>query len=62
MGAAFALFEMKLVLFRIVSSLEMSLVNSRPIRLTRRGITVAPSDRLRMRVMGSRRNDAKVDG
>ncbi|HEY9695935.1 MAG TPA: cytochrome P450 [Trichocoleus sp.] len=55
-GAAFALFEMKLVLFGIVSSLELSLVNSSPIRPMRRGITVAPSDNLRMKVTGIRRS------
>jgi len=58
-GAAFALFEMKLVLFEILSRLELSLVNSRPIRPTRRGITVAPSEHLRMKVTGIR-NDASV--
>lgn len=53
-GAAFALFEMKLVLFQLVSRIEMSLVNSAPIRPIRRGITLAPSDRLRMKVTGMR--------
>ncbi|MBW4420733.1 MAG: cytochrome P450 [Myxacorys californica WJT36-NPBG1] len=53
-GAAFALFEMKLVLYGFISSLEMTLADSRPIRPTRRGITVAPSDRLRIRVTGLR--------
>ncbi len=54
-GAAFALFEMKLVLFEFLSSLELSLLHSRPIRPIRRGLTVAPSDHLRMRVTGIRR-------
>lgn len=54
-GAAFALFEMKLVLFEFLSSLELSLLNSRPIRPIRRGLTIAPSNHLRMRVMGIRR-------
>ena len=48
-GSAFALYEMKLVLFQLVSNLEMSLVNSKPVRPTRRGLTVAPSDGLRMK-------------
>jgi len=34
-------------------------LNSRPIRPMRRGITVAPSERLRMRVTGIR-NDARL--
>jgi cytochrome P450 family 110 len=53
-GSAFALYEMKLVLFQLVSSLEMSLVNPKPIRPIRRGLTVAPSDRLRMKITGKR--------
>ncbi|WP_088893777.1 cytochrome P450 [Leptolyngbya ohadii] len=53
-GAAFALFEMKLVLFQMVSRFQMSLVNAAPIRPIRRGLTVAPSDRLRMKVTGVR--------
>jgi cytochrome P450 len=56
-GAAFALFEMKLVLFQMVSHFQMSLVNSKPIRPIRRGITVAPSDRLRMKVTGVRHDN-----
>ncbi|MBM0745297.1 cytochrome P450 (plasmid) [Phormidium sp. CLA17] len=53
-GAAFALFEMKLVLFKVLSRLEFSLVDSRLIRPIRRGITVAPSNHLRMKVIGIR--------
>ncbi|HEY9878070.1 MAG TPA: cytochrome P450 [Leptolyngbyaceae cyanobacterium] len=53
-GSAFALFEMKLVLFQVLSSLEVKIVNSRPLRPTRRGLTVAPSDRFRMQVTGIR--------
>jgi cytochrome P450 len=53
-GAAFALFEMKLVLYGIMSKFELSLVNSRPVRPIRRGITVAPSDHLSLRVTGMR--------
>lgn len=54
-GSAFALFEMKLVLFQLLSNLEIGIVNSKPIQPIRRGLTVAPSDRLRMRVTGSHR-------
>jgi cytochrome P450 len=53
-GSAFALFEMKLVLFELVSQLELALVNPKPIRPIRRGLTVAPSDRLRLRITGTR--------
>ena len=41
-GAAFALFEMKLALATILTSCELKLVNTRPIKPTRRGLTVAP--------------------
>jgi cytochrome P450 family 110 len=58
-GAAFALFEMKLVLFQFLSSLEVKLDNAKPIRPIRRGLTVAPSDRLKMSVTGIRQKDAK---
>lgn len=54
-GSAFALFEMKLVLTQLLTRLEFALVDSRPIRPMRRGLTVAPSDRLRLRVTGLRR-------
>ncbi len=54
-GSAFALFEMKLVLVQLLSNLELTLVNNGPIRPMRRGLTVAPSDRLRLKVTGTRR-------
>jgi cytochrome P450 family 110 len=53
-GSAFALFEMKLVLFQLLSNWDLALVNSKPIRPTRRGLTVAPSDRLRLQITGIR--------
>jgi len=55
-GSAFALFEMKLVLFQLLSNLEMTIVDAKPIRPIRRGLTVAPSDQLRMQVTGIRRS------
>ncbi len=55
-GSAFALFEMKLVLFELVSNMELTIANSQPIRPIRRGLTMAPSDQLRMRVTGFRRS------
>ncbi|HEY9639810.1 MAG TPA: cytochrome P450 [Coleofasciculaceae cyanobacterium] len=59
-GSAFALFEMKLVLFQLMSNLEMTLVKSKPIRPIRRGLTVAPSDQLQMRITGHRRAAASL--
>lgn len=55
-GSAFALFEMKLVLFQLLSNLDIALVNVKPIRPIRRGLTVAPSDQLQIRVTSSRRS------
>ncbi|MBD3884976.1 cytochrome P450 [Phormidium tenue FACHB-886] len=49
-GSAFALFEMKLVLFGLLSNMEMKIVNRKPIKPIRRGLTVAPSDQLRMTI------------
>lgn len=48
---------MKLVLFQMVSHFQMSLASSKPIRPIRRGFTVAPSDRLRMKVIGVRHDN-----
>ncbi len=56
-GSAFALFEMKLVLFQLLSKCDFSLVNTQPIRPIRRGLTVAPSDQLKMKVTGIRRGE-----
>lgn len=55
-GSAFALFEMKLVLFEFLSNLEMTLVNRKPIQPIRRGLTVAPSDQFQIRVTSTRRS------
>lgn len=59
-GSAFALFEMKLVLFELLSGWELQLINQRPIRAMRRGLTVAPSNHLRLRVSGKRRSAATL--
>ncbi len=47
-GAAFALFEMKLALATILTSCDLKLVNTRPIKPTRRGLTVAPPANMQM--------------
>jgi cytochrome P450 family 110 len=51
-GSAFALFEMKLVLFELLSQWDLALVNTQPVRPIRRGLTIAPSDGLRLQVAG----------
>ncbi|KGF72495.1 cytochrome P450 [Neosynechococcus sphagnicola sy1] len=47
-GAAFALFEMKLVLSRILRSCQLERVDQRPVRPTRRGVTMAPAGGVRI--------------
>jgi cytochrome P450 family 110 len=55
-GSAFAMFEMKLVLFQLLLSWDLTLVNSKAVRPIRRGLTIAPSGRLWLRVTGIRCN------
>ncbi|MBE9015835.1 cytochrome P450 [Chroococcidiopsidales cyanobacterium LEGE 13417] len=47
-GAAFALFEMKLVLANILSNYDLKLASNRPVKPTRRGLTVAPPANMKM--------------
>lgn len=42
-GAAFSMFEMKLVLATILSCCQLTLAKQRPVRPVRRGITIVPS-------------------
>jgi cytochrome P450 len=42
-GAAFSLFEMKLVLATILSRFQLTLADQHPVRPVRRGITIVPS-------------------
>ncbi|GAB4183556.1 MAG: cytochrome P450 [Coleofasciculaceae cyanobacterium] len=42
-GMAFSMFEMKLVLATILSRYQLTLVDPRPVRPVRRGITIVPS-------------------
>lgn len=50
-GAAMAMLEMKLVLATILSEWQLTLVNPRPIRPVRRGLTVAPPAGLQMKAL-----------
>ena len=49
-GYAFAKFEIKLVLATILSQVQLTLVDNRPIRPIHRGITIAPAGGIRMMV------------
>ncbi len=50
LGYTFALFEMKLVLATILSQVELELLDNRPLKSVRRGITFTPADGVKMRV------------
>lgn len=50
-GHAFSQFQMKLILFTILSRYELAPANSRPIRRVRRGPGIQPSRPLRMKVV-----------
>ncbi|HEY9608804.1 cytochrome P450, partial [Allocoleopsis sp.] len=55
-GMAFAQFEMKLILTTILSHWQLALADQRPVKLVRRGITLAPPSGLRMVVTGQRQS------
>ncbi len=57
-GAAFSIYEMKLVLATIMSQFQLELADSRPVHPVRRGITIVPSGDMRMVV--SRKTRAEV--
>lgn len=49
-GAAFALFEMKLVLATILRQHRLELLETKPVQPVRRGVTVAPNRKIKMRL------------
>ncbi|HEY9708607.1 MAG TPA: cytochrome P450, partial [Oculatellaceae cyanobacterium] len=55
-GAAFALFEMKLALVSILSRCQLTLADHRPVHPIRRGVTMTPAGGVQ-RVMTGRRQD-----
>ena len=50
LGYAFALFEIKLVLTTILSQVELELLDNRPLKPVRRGITFTPDGGVKMRI------------
>ena len=50
-GAAFAMYEMKLILATIIQKFELELVDKKPVKPVRRGITIVPSGGVSMKVM-----------
>ena len=53
-GAAFALYEMKLVLFTLLQRYTMALTTARPITPELRGLTLGPKGGVPMRIVGLR--------
>ena len=51
-GAAFAMFEMKLVLAKVLSRYSLELAENCPVLPVRRGLTMAPAGGVRLRVKG----------
>ncbi|MGI8502821.1 MAG: cytochrome P450, partial [Hassallia sp.] len=47
-GAAFSMYEMKLIVATILSNFQLALTDNRPVHPTRRGITMVPSVGVRM--------------
>jgi cytochrome P450 len=55
LGYALAQLEMKLVLARVLSQYELALAETKPVKLQRRGFTLAPAGGIRMMMTGKRR-------
>jgi cytochrome P450 family 110 len=53
-GDALAQFEMKLVLATILSEYQLALVDKKPERPRRRGVTLAPASGVKMQILGKR--------
>jgi unspecific monooxygenase len=54
LGYALALLEIKLVLATVLSNYQLALVNNKPIKLQRRGFTLAPQGGVKMMMTGKR--------
>jgi cytochrome P450 family 110 len=55
LGEALAVFELKLVLATILSRYELALTSNQPEQPQRRGVTLAPSGRVKMMITGERK-------
>lgn len=60
LGYAFAEFEMRLVLAKILSNWDLELANNKPVKSVRRGLLMGPSEGVPMRVKGKRVRDRQV--
>jgi cytochrome P450 len=61
LGYALAQLEMKLVLARVLSQYELALAETKPVKLQRRGFTLAPAGGIRMMMTGKRRAMSKPE-
>lgn len=52
-GMAFAMFEMKLVLAKVLSQWQMNLAETKPVKPVRRGTILAPSGGIKMRLIAN---------
>ncbi|AFZ18751.1 cytochrome P450 [Allocoleopsis franciscana] len=59
-GLAFAQFEMKVVLAKILSRVQLKLADNREVRPTRRGLVTAPDSSIRLVMMGQRQEKMPV--
>ena len=59
-GMAFAQFEMKLVLAKVLSRWQMELADSKPVKSVRRGLLFGPSDGVRMLVIDKRSQNQRI--
>ena len=56
-GAALAMFEIKLVLATILSETELALADDKPVKMKRRGLLLAPNSSIPMVMKGKRKSD-----
>jgi len=59
-GAAFSMYEMKLIVATILSNFQLALTDNNPVHPTRRGITIVPSGGVQMQVT-SRSTDVPTE-
>lgn len=60
LGLALAMYELKLAIATIVSEIDLELPDARPVKPVRRGVTLAPSNHLRLSVVGKRDSQQKL--
>jgi cytochrome P450 family 110 len=53
-GSALALYEMKIVLGTLLSQVELALLNKKPVRAARRGLTLGPNAPVKVQKLGAR--------